>query len=418
MNEVLSFYQKQAQTQSSNHPMLAKLQSAGLSKFVNRGFPTRRDEAWKYSPPDLFLQERFELPAQQQAKHVEAPHFGGQQLHIENGQVSGKTQLSLPEGCFVGTFEEALTQQPGLLEPYLGRLSTGEHGFQALNTAMLQTSLVIYLPKHQTLDKPLTLSHWQNQINQAVYARYVVILEKGAQLTLIEDYAGAEDIPYLTNSVTEVFLSEAASLNHIAIQRESAKAFHLSHVIAHQAAASHMKSHAVNVGAKWARVDKSFYLQGTAAKCLLNGIYGLPLRQHLDQHTFVHHAVSGCESEQDYKGLVTGPARAVFNGRILVEKDAQQTKAMQQNKNLLLSKEAEVDTKPQLEIYANDVICSHGATVGQLSEEALFYFLSRGISEQEARRFLMDAFTATNLALIEDQTIRAGVSTLLHDRLS
>jgi Fe-S cluster assembly protein SufD len=445
MNDVLSFYQKQAQVRRSSFPALAQVQSAALAKFMKLGFPTRRDEAWKYSPPDLFLQGRFRVPTVlehrapsdlQHQRTGQAPlirpsgtfspcpgrrerieAFWGQQLFVENGEVIGKEMLQVPTSVFIGSFEEALASHPALLEPYLNRLSDAEHGFHALNTAMLQTSLLIYVPKDQSLSAPLTLSHWQDQANQAVYSRFLVILEAGASLTLIEDYAGEAACAYLTNSLTEVFLHEQAKLTHVQIQRESQAAMHVSNVFTYQSAASTYHSHVINVGGKWVRCDKSVNLQGEKASCLLNGVYGLTQKQHVDQHTTITHAIGECESTQDYKGILTGPSRAVFNGRVVVAKDAQHSKAMQQNKNLLLSHDAEVDTKPQLEIYANDVMCSHGATVGQISEEAMFYFLSRGIAREEAMRFLMDAFTETNLARIEDQACRAWISSLLHAHL-
>jgi Fe-S cluster assembly protein SufD len=428
MNDVLSFYQEQAKHLRSAHPELANLQAQALERFVKTGFPTRRDESWKYSAPDLFLKERFYVDVK--GKHAKAndrlssadksafeASFWGQKLSIENGEIGGLVDLTLPSGMFIGSFAQALEQKQGLLEPYLGRLGKNEHGFHALNTAMLQTNLLIYVPKDQHLVTPLTLAHWQNQENQAVFSRYVVILEKGASLTLIEDYAGLAACAYMTSSLTDLFLAEGAELTHIVVQRESRAAFHVSHAFGHLEASSKLNSHVMHLGGKWVRSDKSFYLQGKRATCLLNGLYGLANQQHLDQHTLVRHEVSDCESTQDYKGVVTGPARAVFNGAVVVEKDAQRTRAQQQNKNLLLSKDAEVDTKPQLEIFANDVVCSHGATVGQLSEEALFYFLSRGIAREEAIRFLVDAFTATNLAMIEDVDLRTWLADLLHAHL-
>lgn len=400
MNEPLSFYQKQAEIVRSLHPMLAKIQEAGLCRLKQVGFPTRHDEDWKYSQPDAFLKERFVLEGK---KHLtEILHWG---------------ESALSRDVFVGSFDEALAKRPHLLEPYLPRLSIGETGFHALNTSMLQTSLVIYLPKHHQLHMPVTVHYFQNQAHQARYSRTLLILEAGAQLTLIEDYQGQAQQPYFTNSVTEAFLHEGAQLTHLMLQRESEKAIHWSHFIAHQAAQSKLDSHAVHLGGQWVRSDKSFYLQGEKASCLLNGVYGLSKQQHLDQHTLVSHEVGGCESKQDYKGVLTGPSRAVFNGRVVVKRDAQQTIASQQNKNLLLSRDAEVDTKPQLEIDANEVMCTHGATVGQLSEEALFYFRSRGITQEEAMRFLVDAFTAVNLALIEDKALRATLTALLHAHL-
>lgn len=390
MSDVLSFYEKEAKSAHSSLPELAKLQGRGLAKLLQIGFPTRKHEDWKYSSPDLFLQQRFKT-------------------------TSFAFDLPKVEGVTILPFQEALEVMQDKLLPYLSRLFPLEHGFHALNAAMMTSAVVIYVPQGVKVDEPIKLSYEASEQDGAHYLRHWVIAEADAALTILEDYSGSGS--YFTNSMTEVFLAERAEVSHVVVQRESQEAFHVSHVFAEQAKNSVFKSHVLNIGGKWVRSDKSIYLKGEGARCLMNGVYALTSRQHMDHHTAVFHEASGCVSEQDYKGILAGPSKAVFNGRVVVAQDAQKTKAEQTNKNLLLSKEAEVDTKPQLEIFANDVACSHGATVGQLNEDALFYFASRGLTREQAIAFLLDAFTASNLALIEDTAMRNAMAVLLKAHL-
>ena len=200
-------------------------------------------------------------------------------------------------------------------------------------------------------------------------------------------------------------LAASAKLTHYKIQRESKAAYHLGHLAVKQSAHSQFASHSLSLGGKLVRSDISMYLQEEHAHCLMNGIYAPSEGQHVDHHTTVNHLVPNCSSEQDYKGILTGRSRAVFNGKVIVAKDAQHTDAKQQNKNLLLSANAEIDTKPQLEIFADDVLCSHGATVGQLDEEALFYLATRGIGRLEASHYLIHAFAQDNLRLIPNREL-------------
>lgn len=380
MNDVLKFYEQQC---PSVLPEFRELQAKGLAHFLDQGFPTRHDEDWKYSAPDLFLKQRFQA-------EFEA--------------------LNLPEvkGVVVLPLEDAMQTMREKLHPYLSRFSPITNGFQALNTAMLKTGVVIYIPAGVKIDEPIRLSHQQQTAGKAVYLQHWVIAEAGSEASIIEDYSGQTES--FTSNVTEIFLEAQAHVTHVYLQRESLSAYHVSQTSVYQAENSVFHSHVLSTGARWARADLSIALQGSGARCLMNGIYVLSKEQHRDHHTTVRHQVSGCESEQDYKGIVGGVSQAIFNGRVVVDPHAQKTKAMQQNKNLMLSKTAEVDTKPQLEIFANDVVCSHGATVGQLDENAIFYLATRGLDRQAAEQFLMDAFTTENLNLIDAQALRAEVT--------
>ncbi len=405
---AVHFYQHEAETVQSTEPLLHALQQEGLATLQRLGFPDRHDEDWRYTPVNGFLKTEFECPRQyalpnSQAlvnKQIDVPW--GQKLAYVDGVLLGldALQKSLPLGVIVIPILEALHSIPEKITPYLNKILITEHGFHAQNTAMLQLGLFIYVPAHICISEPILLVNWQTQANQAVYLRHVVVLETGASLVLIEDYQGQPDLGYFTNTITEMHAGPQASLRHYKVQRESKVAWHFGHLAVSLSSGSRVESHMLSLGAAWSRSDARFALTESHAECLLNGIYRLSGQQHMDHHTWVYHDAPNGTSHQDYKGIVSDAAHAVFNGQVHVAKYAQKTIARQQNKNLLLSKQAEVDTKPQLDIAADDVQCTHGATVGQLDADALFYFTTRGISEQEATQYLIQAFAGDNLRAI------------------
>ena len=421
MSELLNFYQQQASVRFSNIPWLLQLQEKALADFTRMGFPARCHEDWKYTVVDSFLQQRFENELS--ATINEDTHIlPGLPVPVEhhsitliNGVVANADALaaSLPPGVVVQSLSQALVSHVEKIKPYLSRILQQQHGFHALNTAMLDCGLFIYVPAGVHLTVPLVLSHWQDKANQATYVRHLVLLGEGSSASIIEDYQGDEHSCYFTNTITEAHLASRATLTHYKIQRESKLAYHVGHLAVKQEADSQFDSHSFSMGGKLVRSDITIGLHEPGAKCLMNGIYTPADLQHMDHHTIVTHEAPNCHSEQDYKGILSGQSRAVFNGRVIVAKGAQHTEAKQQNKNLLLSKTTEIDTKPQLEIFADDVVCTHGATVGQLDEEALFYLATRGIGRAEATRYLVQAFTVENLRKLADVKLAEWVGTLL-----
>ena len=417
MSEILDFYQQQAKTGISTFPWLAQLQSKALNELKRIGFPNRRDEEWKYTPVDVLLKQLFVRPQDRVSSAVppvsDVPVT--RQIHLYNGLISGIKELvsQLPEGVLVIPLSQALMQHAALVRSYLGATVQQEHGFHFLNTAMIACGVFVYVPAGVCIEEPIILTHVQDQMNQAVHLRHVVVAEAGSQVTLIEEYVGADNCCYLTNSVTEVCVAAGAKVTHYKIQRESKLAYHLGHVSVKQATHSEFASHSLSLGGKLVRCDISLYLQEEQAQCLLNGIYAPAEGQHVDHHTTVHHLAPNCRSDQDYKGILTGRSCAVFNGKVIVAHGAQHTDAKQQNKNLLLCAQAQVNTKPQLEIFADDVLCSHGATVGQLDEEALFYLATRGIDKLEASHYLIHAFAQDNVRLIPHQQLADWMGRLL-----
>ncbi|VEG90724.1 Fe-S cluster assembly protein SufD [Legionella spiritensis] len=421
MSEVLDFYQQQARESLSGIPWLAELQKKALGDFEHYAFPGKKQEDWKYTAMDTFLKERFSRPVSNERPESDVPCDlpYPQSLTLVNGRVSDsqKEMAGLPDGVLVMSLARVFQEKPEWIQSYLGGVLRHEHGFHALNSAILTAGVVIYIPKGVRVADPIVLHHWQDQASQAVHLRHVIIAEEGSEATVIEHYQGADGCAYFTNTVSEIWVAAEARLVHYKIQRESKAAFHIGHLAVRQKHAGQFESHSFSLGGRLVRSDISIALEEEGARSLMNGLYMPEDGQHIDHHTTVRHLVPGCRSEQDYKGILTGRSRAVFNGKVIVARDAQHTEAHQQNKNLLLSDKAEVDTKPQLEIFADDVICSHGATVGQLDEDALFYLASRGIERPQATGFLIHAFAADNLRLIPDRVLSEWMAAQIGQQL-
>ena len=269
----------------------------------------------------------------------------------------------------------------------------------------MTSGIFIYIPKNIILKKPIHFSYQTlGQTALMSHPRHLILLEENSQCTVVEEYAG-DGSDYFNNIVTQIIVQSNAAMTHFKLQNESLSAQHIANTLFNQSADSTVSSYVVSMGAKLSRDNLSFNFEGQGASTHLYGLY-LPLgNQHIDHHTLVDHLMPNCFSQQDYKGIIAEKGRAVFNGKVIVHPDAQKTAAYQNNKNLLLSQHAEIDTKPELEIYADDVKCNHGATVGQLDEKALFYLRSRGISEVEARRILIKAFAEELFSTISQPEI-------------
>lgn len=414
MNALSDFYQSQARANRSTIPWLASLQEKALNEFQRLGFPSRQDEDWKYTALDSFLQQGFACPDRQSVPvslAEDIPVSKGQHVLIDKGQTLVPQCLlkDLPAGVLVVPLSEALHSHGQLIQSCLDKMPK-EQAFLALNLASLHAGVFIHIPEGTCIEQTIVIRHWQNHPGQAAYVRHLIVAEKGSRASILESFEGEEACSYFTNVITQAFLRSGSSLVHYKIQREGQKAFHMGHLVVEQEEASQFASHSLSLGGRLVRSDSSFRLMEPKAGCLLNGIYIPKDNQHMDHHTRVDHLVPDCRSDQDYKGVLAGHSRAVFNGKVIVAKNAQHTEAHQQNKNLLLSTRAEIDTKPQLEIFADDVICSHGATVGQLDTEALFYLATRGIDPGEASQYLIQAFAADNLRLIPDPDLAAWMA--------
>ncbi len=402
MKELIEFYRSHVRVRSE--PWLAALQNDALEYFTKVGFPSKHNEDWKYTNLTPFCQQQYS-PPENSASNTRAPVFADNlTLFINNGVIAnlGDVTSQLDPRIIIQPMHQALVEHPEKIESYLGKILVSDNGLQALNLAMLHHGLFVFIPAGIEVLDPIVVQYWQDKDSQVVYNRNLIVAEENSAISVVELYQGFEQSNYCTNTITEIHAGSGATVTHYKFQCEGTQATHIGYLGVQQQSASVVESHSFSFGGKLVRSDSIFNLQEPFARCLLNGVYMPTNNQHIDHHTTVNHRVPDCQSSQDYKGVLQGQSRAVFNGKVVVFKDAQHTEALQQNKNILLSKNAEIDTKPQLEIYADDVLCSHGATVGQLDEDSLFYMSARGLSRDESIRYLIAAFAATNLRLISN----------------
>ena len=402
-------------TQVDDEPgWLALVRKNALERFLDKGFPTTRDEEWRFTNVTPLVSGSFALPV---LPHADAEKDAGalrkdfgfgesHELVFVNGRVSKALSSlgELPDGVVAMSLADALASSAHAetLRPILSQGSgsgTGEDTpFFDLNEAFLSDGAFVRVPKGVVLERPIHLmfltSSRSADVPMVTHPRSVIVGEAGSQLRIIESYGGPDDAVYWTNAVTQVIAHESAVIDHYKLQRESASAFHMASLGYVQGRSATVSNHSVSLGARLARHDIRAELDGEGADVTLNGLYVVKGSQHVDHHTVIDHRVPHCTSRELYKGVLDDASSGVFNGRVIVRADAQKTDSQQSNRNLLLSDDALVNTNPQLEINADDVKCAHGATIGQLDPEALFYLRSRGIAREDARRILTEGFMA------------------------
>jgi Fe-S cluster assembly protein SufD len=409
---------------------LGALRRQALERFAETGFPTLRDEEWKYTSVAPLAATPFRVASSHRGNGISAEHlkhalFGSMEctlLVFMNGHYAPELSRprALPAGVLAGSLAEFLEKDPGRVEPHLARhVSYRDQPFVALNTAFLRDGAFIHVPKRKVLSEPIHLLFVTSGDGAppVSHPRNLIVVEEGSQVTVVENYVSLKREVGLTNTVTEVVAGASSVVHHCKLQRESEEAFHMATLQCHLERSSSFTSHAISLGGSLVRNDINSVLDAEGAECVLNGLYLAVGRQHMDNHTLIDHARAHCSSREFYKGVLAGASHGVFNGKIRVRPDAQKTDAKQTNKNLLLSEEALVDTKPQLEIHADDVKCTHGATIGQLDEDALFYLRSRGIGRDKARSLLVHAFASDIVERIPVESIRTGLECELVTRL-
>jgi Fe-S cluster assembly protein SufD len=405
---------------------LDQLRKAAMNRFTDLGFPTSRNEDWKFTSVAPIAKIPFRPIVASENDHptlealTRAGHTIGDaiQLVFINGHYAPalSTLRNLPDGLIVTGLASALREHTKLIEPHLARYAAyRERAFTALNTAFISDGAFLYLPAGRILDRPIHLLFVTTAAGEGTVAhpRNLIVAGEQSQATLVETYAGLEEQVYFANAVTEVALGERAVVDHYKIERESEEAFHVATLQVHQQAGSSFSSHYLGFGGALVRNEVRAALDGEGCECTLNGLYMAGGRQHLDNHTVIDHAKPRCASHELYKGILDGKAHGVFNGKIFVRQDAQKTDAKQTNKTLLLSDEAVINTKPQLEIFADDVKCTHGATVGQLQDDAIFYLRSRGIGREQARSLLTFAFANDIISRVKVEAIRTSLEETL-----
>lgn len=414
---------------ATDQAWLEQKRSSASDVLVRSGFPDKKSEAWRYTGLDSLLQTDFNLSLEPFTALVESDlddvSIAGLDAHrlvFANGRlVESLSQLEeLPRGVRVQSLHALLESEPEQAAQWLHSAASSEsHVFNELNTALINDGLVVIVESGVELDKPIEALFLSEALDDAIVAqpRNLIVLEEGARATLIERHTSLGQSMYFNNSVSELLLAADAQLTHYRLQEESNSAFHLSSLFLRQQRGSVYRSTSIAMGGAWSRTDFNVDFQGEGANCELDGLYLAGDRQLVDFHLNVMHHVPGCSSRENFRGILHGKGRAVFDGRILVSQDAQKTDAQLSNDNLLLTRSAEVDTKPQLEIYADDVKCSHGTTVGQLDPQQMFYLRSRGIAAGEARKMLCLGFAREVLDSCEIDGVRERAETRLQDAL-
>ncbi len=430
-NPYLENFERLDQNRSAHTPSwVFPIRKAGISRFAELGFPTLKDEDWRFTNVAPVVKLPFKPVFDYARDGVTAQGLGtltfaGLQAHrlvFINGHFSEEFSqiLSHKKGVRITNLARALNTDSDLIENHLANhASTEKNAFAALNTAFFHDGAFLFVPSDTTIEEPIHLLFVStaNEPGVTSHPRNLIIAEKGSRLTVLESYASTEDEAYLTNAVTEVVAGEGAVVEHCKFQDESLSAFHVATLHADLGRNSNFTSHSMITGARLSRNNIRTALNGEGIECVLNGLYLTKGDQLADHHMIVEHAKAHCNSHEYFNGILDGRSRGVFHGRILVQPEAQKTDAKQTNKNLLLSDDARIDTKPQLEIYADDVKCTHGATIGQLNEESIFYLRARGIGLETARRMLIHAFAGEIIDRIKCRAAREELDNLFWERL-
>lgn len=408
---------------------LRSRRQAGMDRFSELGFPTLNDEDWRFTNVAPIAKLPFK-PSQRSEDGVAADSltqfaFGrlpGTRLVFVNGRFAEKLSSigPLPAGVKAGSLAAALNSDGAFLEKHLGRYAARpDNGFAALNEAFFLDGGFVHVPAGQRVEHPIQFIYVSTatQNGASFHPRNLVLAEANSQVTILESYLALGSKGYFTNAVTELFAGENARMEYVKFQDEAADAFHIAGFHGEFGRGSNVNVHSFALGAKLSRNNIRTRLAGEGLECILNGLYLTRGEQLADHHMVVEHAQPQCASHEYFNGILDDKSKGVFHGRILVQPVAQKTDAKQTNKNLLLSDDATVDTKPQLEIYADDVKCTHGATIGQLNEESIFYLRSRGIGPETARRMLIHAFAGEIIERIQHEPAREELDKLVWDRL-
>ena len=424
--ESFTAFQKRAA--GHDLPWLKSLREDAFTRFCERGFPTTHDEDWRFTNVSAIARTEFSLAAKTTThlskKDLESWRIenAAAELVFVDGRFSRELSnlAALPSGVTVSGLADEMTHHPAAVEAHLGRyLDIRRDPFSALNTAFTEDGAYVHVRRGTVVERPIHLLFVSTagDVPTVTYPRNLLAFEDEVQATVVEEYVSLGAGTVFSNSATELIAGENAIVSHYMIEREHREAFNVSTLRIQQGRSANVASHSLLLGGGLVRNNVHPVLAGDGGECLINGLFVGNGRQHLDNYMHVEHASPHCSSRQFYNGILDGHAHGVFHGRIVVHKAAQKTDAKQTNRNLLLSDDAQIDTKPQLEIYADDVKCTHGATIGQIEENALFYLRSRGIDEVAARRLLLQAFASECLDRMKPGAARDYAETLIQAHL-
>ncbi|QNM85077.1 Fe-S cluster assembly protein SufD [Polaribacter pectinis] len=425
-DKLLSSYvafENRVDTNSDIH----EIRSEALQNFENLGFPTRKLEAWKYTSLNSVLKQDYSLfPHKENA--IELAHVKKYFIHdIDSYKIvfiDGKYSSFLSETTHdkidVCLMSSALTKSKykAVIDNYFNKIAKQDN-LTSLNTAFANEGAYINIPRNTEVEKPIQIINFTTGSEAAtmLQPRNLIVVEQNAHVQIIERHQSLTSNPVLTNAVTEVFAAKDATVDIYKIQNDDLKASLVDNAYIEQKSNSIVSVHTFSFGGNITRNNLNFYQRGEHIDSILKGITIIEGKQHVDHHTLVHHIEPNCESHQDYKGIFDERSTGVFNGKVIVEKEAQKTNAYQQNNNVLISDRATINAKPQLEIFADDVKCSHGCTIGQLDDDALFYMQQRGIPKKEGKALLMYAFANTVLESVKIPEVKQRITKIIANKL-
>ena len=411
-------------------PWLFPLRKAGIARFAELGFPTLKHEDWRFTNVaplaklpfrPVFEASRDGLTKDSLAQFPLAKLSGARLVFVNGIYIAElSTTPAQPDGIKISNLAAALAGDSAFIEKHLGRyVRIEDNAFAALNNAFFQDGGFVHVPAGQSLAEPVQFLFvsTSKDAGAATHPRNLIVIDREAKATILESYVSLAGAPTFTNAVTEFALGDNSVVEHCKFQDERTDAFHIAALHSHLGRTVNFSSHSVVTGAKLSRNNIRTTLDGEGIEAVLNGVYLTNGDQLADHHMIVDHAKPHCASHEYFNGILAGKSKGVFHGRILVRPNAQKTDAKQTNKNLLLSDEASADAKPQLEIYADDVKCTHGATIGQLNEESIYYLRSRGIGLETARRMLIHAFAGEIIDRVKHDALREELDALVWDRL-
>tara|TARA_R100000935_G_scaffold13736_4_gene27490 strand:+ start:56382 stop:57695 length:1314 start_codon:yes stop_codon:yes gene_type:complete len=403
------------------------LRNDAIKVFEEQGFPSKKEEAWKYTSLNALLKHDYNIFPKNE-RTIELKEVRKYFLHdidtyklvfvdgVYNSFLSDTTHDSIDVCLLSSALNKA--KYKAVIEAYFNKTAVKD-SLTSLNTAFAKEGAYIHIPKHKEVEKPIEIINFStgNEAAMLLQPRNLVVVGENAHVQIIERHQSLSKNQVLTNSVTEIFAEKRAYVDYYKIQNDARTASLIDSTYVSQEQESHCRVHTFSFGGKLVRNNLNFYQKGERCDSTLNGITIIEGKQHVDHNTLVHHIAPNCESHQDYKGIFADSSTGVFNGKVYVEKDAQKLDAFQQNNNILVDDKASINSKPQLEIFADDVRCSHGCTIGQLDEDAMFYLQSRGIGKKEARALLMYAFANNVLESVKIPELKARINKLIANKI-
>lgn len=403
------------------------VRNEAIKLFEDKGFPSKRDEAWKYTSLNTILKHDYSVfPKQENAlEYSEVKKYfihdiDSYKIVFMDGKYSSHLSQTTHDGIDVCLMSAALSKPKYqlIIENYFNKAAT-QDSLSSLNTAFSKEGAYIHIPKNKVVEKPIQILHFStgNESALLLQPRNLIVVGENSHVQIIERHQSLTDNAVLTNSVTEIFANKRAIVDYYKIQNDKQTASLIDNTFIKQKRESHASVHTFTFGGQLTRNNLNFYQEGERIDSTLKGVTIIGDKQHVDHNTLVHHIEPNCESHQDYKGIFADKSTGVFNGKVVVDKIAQKTNAFQANNNILLSDKASINTKPQLEIFADDVKCSHGCTIGQLDDSAMFYMRSRGIPEKEAKALLMFAFSNNVLNSVKIPEIKQRITKIIATKL-